>query len=57
MFAEADTALTLGGLIALASLLMGAIGLAISASSKTAALRERLARIEEELRQHVGHHD
>lgn len=53
MIAATDTALTMGGFIALASLALGAIGLAINASSKGAETRERLARLEAMLTEHM----
>jgi len=54
LLGEADTVLTLGGFIALATLVMGAVGLALNASSKTAGLRERVVRLEAEIEAHLA---
>ncbi len=51
--AATDTPLTLAGFIALASLAIGGIGLAINATSKNNDLRERVARLETKLEDHL----
>jgi hypothetical protein len=53
----ADTTLTLAGFIALASLGLAAIGLALSTATRSSELRERLARFEEILRNHLESHE
>lgn len=51
--AATDTPLTLAGFIALASLGIGAFGLAINATSKNTDLRERLTRLETLVEAHI----
>ncbi len=51
--AASDTPLTLAGFISLAGLAIGGIGLAINATSKNTELRERLARLETKLEDHL----
>jgi hypothetical protein len=49
----AESALTLAGFIGLASLGLGAIGLAINAMTKGSELRDRVTTLEIELREHL----
>ncbi len=51
--ADANTPLTLAGFISLAGLGIGAIGLAINATSKNIDLRERVAKLETMVEDHI----
>ncbi len=51
--ADANTPLTLAGFISLAGLGIGAIGLAINATSKNNDMRERLTKMETQLEDHL----
>lgn len=53
MIGAADTALTLAGFTAVAALGLSAIGMTISANQRSAELRERLAAMEAQLRDHL----
>lgn len=53
MIADANTPLTLAGFISLAGLGIGAIGLAINATSKNNDLRERLTKLETQVEDHL----
>jgi hypothetical protein len=60
MIGDAETPLTLAGFIAIASLGIGAIGLALNATSKNNDLRERLTRLEQIVEDHIrngGRHE
>lgn len=48
-----ETALTLAGFIGLASLTLAAIGLALNTAGKNAELRERIAKLETALADHL----
>lgn len=57
MLAAADTTLTLGGFIALASLAIAGIGLALNTAAKNGELRERLTKLETMLEDHLRNGD